>query len=305
VKTQMKAANSVLCMRLLVSLGLLICIASCRKPEPRLFTVGSKSTAEQVFLAEVAAQHLEHRLGIKVARKFNWGETVSVHTGLVGSEIDAYPEYGCTAISVILRVDSVTDRDVILERVRDEYRNRYRAIWLDPLGFDSRFRVGVLKIDQAKFKLVKLSDLRRRGEGWRPGMSRDIRSRTDGFALLDANYDFNLRTAPAALDPTMFARALSENKIDLLLAESTDPLWARDDLVQLEDDARAFPPCEASFVLRTDADQAYPGVLRALGELSGKFTLAEVQEANRRVSEGRAGVESVADRFLRNVGLLK
>ena len=290
--------------KLALPLCLLGLLGACSKTE-RLLVVGSKASIEQVFLAEVAASHLERKLGIKVARKYKWGETIAVHTGLVGGEIDLYPEYGCIALPVMLRAQMDTDRNSMLERLRDEYARRFRAVWLDPLGFDGRCQVAVRRSDAEKFKMTKMSDLALRKEGWRVGVTREFRARKDGFPLLDAKYHINLRTPPAAMEPAMFPRALTEDTIDLILAGATDIVWANDDLRILEDDAGAFPPCEVSFVLRSDADQAYPGVRRTLAELSGKFTLETVRAANIRLSDGRVAVESVAEGFLREAGLLR
>ncbi len=280
-------------------------LGGCKKREPRQLVIGSKTTLEQVFLAEVAAQYLEQRLGIQVSRKFNWGETMSVHTALTGGEIDIYPEYGCTAVALVMRVSLSTDRDVILERVRNEYRNRYLSLWLDPLGYDNRFQVGILQSDAARFRLKKLSELSRRTEGWRPAMSSDTRTRRDGFPLLTTNYAFILRAPPVALDSPMYTRALAEGGIDLFMAEAASVLWSRDDLVALDDDAKAFPPCEPSYVLRAEAAVAHPGVRRALEGLSGKFSLEAVRKANIRMLESHINVESVALSFLREAGLAR
>jgi glycine betaine/choline ABC-type transport system substrate-binding protein len=280
-------------------LGLL---AACSRSQPPL-AVGSKTSVEQVFLAEVAAQHLERKLGLKVARKYNWGETQSVHTAMVGGEIDIYPEYGCVAIGTILRVELSTERAVILERARDEYKNQFRAIWLDPLGFDGRYQVAVRQSDAARFKVKKLSDLASRKEGWRIGITRELRSRKDGMALLGARYRIPLHAPPVAMDSPMFPRALAEDMIDVIVAGATDPVWGRDDLRILVDDLQVISPCEASYVLRSDADQTRPGVRAALAELSGKFTLETIRAANINLSDGRVSVEAAAENFLREVGL--
>lgn len=287
---------------LLLPIGLVGLLGGCSRPAPPL-VVGSKTAVEQIFLAEVAARHLERKLGLKVARKYNWGETQAVHTALVGGEIDVYPEYGCLALGTILRVEVPTERAVILERARDEYKNRFAAIWLDPLGFDGRCQVAVRKSDADRFELTKLSDLASRKEGWRLGMSRELRSRRDGFALLETRYRIPLHAPAAAMDSATLARALAGDKIDVIVAGATDPVWGRDDLQILEDDQQVITPCEASYVLRSAVDRAHPGVRAALAELSGKFTLAAVRAANVKLSGGLASPDAVAESFLREVGL--
>jgi glycine betaine/choline ABC-type transport system substrate-binding protein len=279
--------------------GLLAC---CSRSEPPL-VVGSKNGVEQVFLAEVAARHLERKLGLWVNRRFNWGETLAVHTAMVGGEVDVYPEYGCVAMATILRVPITAERGVILERARAEYGNRFHAIWLDPLGFDNRYRVAVLTKDAVRFKVKKLSDLAGRKEGWRLGMSRELLSRKDGLALLEGRYLIPLRAPPLAVDPALFPRVLSEDKVDVIVADAIDQVWSRDDLQILDDDLQVIPPCEASYVLRSAAEQAHPGVRAALAGLSGKFTLATMRTTIRNLSASRVSVEAAAENFLREVGL--
>jgi glycine betaine/choline ABC-type transport system substrate-binding protein len=102
----------------------------------------------------------------------------------------------------------------------------------------------------------------------------------------------------------MFARAMAEQRIDMVMAEAANIVFARDDFEVLADDAGAFPPCEASFVLRSDADLAYPGARRALAEMSGKFRLESVRAANLKVIESHMSVDIVASGFLREAGLV-
>jgi glycine betaine/choline ABC-type transport system substrate-binding protein len=289
-------------LMMLAPIGLMGLLAACSRPAPPL-AVGSKTGVEQIFLAEVAARRLERTLGLQVARKYSWGETQAVHTALVGGEIDLYPEYGCVALGAILRVELSTERAVILERARNEYKSQFRAVWMDPLGFDGRYQVAVRSSDAARFKVNKLSDLASRKEGWRIGMSRELRSRKDGVALLGARYRIPLRNPPVAVESPAFARALAEDRIDVIVAGATDAVWDRDDLRILEDDLQIISPCEASYVLRSDIDLARPGVRLALAELSGKFTLAAVRAATLKLSLGQVSVEAAADQFLREVGL--
>ena len=66
--------------------------------------VGSKNFTEQVMLGEIVAQHLEHRLGVKVDRKLNLGGTLLAHQALIKGSIDVYPEYTGTALTDILKL---------------------------------------------------------------------------------------------------------------------------------------------------------------------------------------------------------
>src|ERR1700675_4373707 len=55
--------------------------------------VGSKASTEQMLLGEIAAQHLENRLGQKIERRLSLGGTLITFQSLQNGEIGLYPEY--------------------------------------------------------------------------------------------------------------------------------------------------------------------------------------------------------------------
>src|ERR1039457_7532213 len=106
----------------------------CSRARP--LTVGSKNFTEQIVLGEIVAQQLERRLGGKVDRKLDLGGTLLAQQALRNGEIDLYPEYTGTALTAVLKLAPLSDPAAVLERVRGEYRKRWRLERLDPLGFE-------------------------------------------------------------------------------------------------------------------------------------------------------------------------
>src|ERR1035438_7869239 len=102
----------------------------CSRARP--LTVGSKNFTEQIVLGEIVAQQLERRLGGKVDRKLDLGGTLLAQQALRNGEIDLYPEYTGTALTAVLKLAPLSDPAAVLERVRAEYRKRWRLEWLDP-----------------------------------------------------------------------------------------------------------------------------------------------------------------------------
>src|ERR1039457_5476763 len=112
----------------------------CSRARP--LTVGSKNFTEQIVLGEIVAQQLERRLGGKVDRKLDLGGTLLAQQALRNGKIDLYPEYTGTALTAVLKLAPLSDPAAVLERVRAEYRKRWRLEWLDPLGFENTFAMG-------------------------------------------------------------------------------------------------------------------------------------------------------------------
>ena len=74
--------------------------------------VGSMNSTEQTLLAEIVAQHLEHRLGRKVDRHPNLGQTVNAYQALQGGQVNLYPEYSGSIVTEILKeLDPILQRD--------------------------------------------------------------------------------------------------------------------------------------------------------------------------------------------------
>ncbi|MBI4875565.1 MAG: hypothetical protein HY822_13100 [Acidobacteria bacterium] len=288
--------------KLLIPAGLLWVVFGCQRAA-RPLTVGGKSTVEQSFLAEVAAQHLENRLGVKVDRRPNLGDTQTAHAALTGSNIDLYPEHPCAALTTVLRFSVTPNAAAMWERVRAEYEVRFNLLWSPPLGFDNRFVVGIRKADADQFGVKTMADLARRVPGWRVAMTREFEIRRDGMPLVSQKYRIPFSSAPVVMDPLAIVQALDQFKAEVVAAAVADVVWERKDLVVLPDPAGALLPCEAAFVMRAEAEREHPGLQKALAELGGKVSLETVKQANSRLASGRVAVESAAHTFLREAGL--
>src|SRR5450755_1666525 len=160
--------------KLAIVLALLAALGCSRA---RLITVGSKNFTEQIILGEIIAQHLERRLGGKVNRKLDLGGTMLAQQALINGEIDLYPEYTGTALTAVLKLPPSSDPAGVLERVRAEYRKRFRVEWLSPLGFDNTFAMVVRGSDARAQKIETLSDAARRTQGWSLGVGYEFLQR--------------------------------------------------------------------------------------------------------------------------------
>lgn len=275
--------------------------AGCTKERP--LTVGSKNFMEQVLLGEIAAQHLEQRLGKPVERKLNLGGTLLAHQALVKGEIDLYPEYTGTAISSVLNLPSSSDPAELLDRVRREYQSRFDLRWLDPLGFDNTFAMVIRRADAEQHHFATLSNAARYESGWTLGVGYEFQQRPDGLPKLLDTYKLPLIGQPKVMDLGLLYQALQQKQVSMIAANSTDGLLSELEVTVLRDDHQSFPPYQAAFVVRRASLQREPALEQALQELSGKFTEETMRRLNQRVIVQHGSVQAVARQFLKDSGL--
>jgi osmoprotectant transport system substrate-binding protein len=289
----------------LIATSLLIGFVSlstgCSSERP--VVVGSKNFTEQLILGEIIAQHLEHRLRLKVDRKFNLGGTLLTHQALVNGDIDLYPEYTGTALTSILKFPPSRDPQQSFQQVKSEYLRRFHVTWLDPLGFNNTFAMVIRGEDARRAQLQTLSDAAKYGPGWVLGVGYEFQQRPDGLAGLLKTYGLPLKGAVRTMDLGLIYKALEQKQVDMVAGNATDGSLATMDLRVLQDDKHYFPPYEAAIAVRTAILEARPALREALAELSGKFTDAAMQKLNSQVDGRHRPVREVALEFLNQAGL--
>jgi glycine betaine/choline ABC-type transport system substrate-binding protein len=265
--------------------------------------VGSKNFTEQVVLGEIIAQHLEHRLNLKVERSLNLGGTLLAHGALLNHEIDLYPEYTGTALTAILKDAPDNDPARVLARVRSEYLTKFKVEWLDPLGIDNSFAMVVSGADARSKHLQNLSDAAKVTSGWSLGVGYEFQQRPDGLAALDRTYHLHWIGSPQTMDLGLLYKALEGNQVGMIAANATDGLLSKLDVKILEDDQHAFPPYQVAIAAGQQRLKDTPGMREALLELSGKFTNQSMQQLNYQVDGEHRPVAQVAAAFLKQAGL--
>jgi len=229
----------------------LILLSGCSRQKP--LRVGTKVFTEQLVLGEILTQHLQKKLSVPVERKFSIGDTTLVHQAFQAGEIDLYPEYTGTALTSILKLDSISEPSVVLERCRQEYRSRMAAEWMEPLGFDNSFAMVVRGEDARAHRLETITDAQSVAAGWRLGTGFEFQTRQDGLPNMNRNYKLPWRGAARVMALSMLYEALEKKSIDMAAANVTDGLLKSFDTKILKDDKSIFPPYQAAVVVRQDA----------------------------------------------------
>jgi osmoprotectant transport system substrate-binding protein len=282
--------------RLLPLLLALAFCSSCRAPKSQII-IGSKFFTEQVVLAELLAQHIEARMGIHVERKTNLGGTLLVHKAMQAGQVDLYVEYTGTALNAVLNEKPTGDSTAVLQRVKQQYGERFHFAVTEPLGFENTFAMVIRGDDAQRLHLARTSDLVPHAPQWRVGVGFEFLERSDGFRGWSERYGLHFAQPPSVMDLGLIYRALQDHKVDIVAGNSTDGVIDSLHLVILEDDRHYFPPYDAVPIVRQDALEQFPQLRAVLAELGGKLTGADMRHLNYLVDAEQRDVAAVIRDF--------
>lgn len=286
---------------LVFSLG---CCVSCAPSHGDRIVVGSKNFTESFILGELIAQQIESHTNLKVDRRFYLAGTYICQQAMLAGRIDIYPEYTGTALTAVLKQDVSRDKVEVYQRVKSEYEKRFGLTLGEPLGFNDTFAMEIRGDDAKRLQVKTLSQAAQFAPQWRAGFGYEFMERPDGYKGLAATYGLRFAEEPRIMDLGLLARALKDRQIDFAGGNATDGLIPALDLSVLEDDRHYFPPYEAVPVIREQTSQQHPEVVKALSELAGKISDAEMQRMNYAVDAQHRDTADVVREFLQAKNLL-
>ncbi len=261
--------------------------------ESKRIVVGSKDFTESVILAEILSQTLEKQ-GVAVERQFELGGNIP-HESLLSDQIDVYPEYTGTAYTAILKHPPITDPQVVYEKTKNEYAEKFGLAVSPPLGFANDFAILVRGDVARKSNLKTISDAVPISRAWQAGFGQDFMSRADGYAGFKKAYGFDFARQPREMDLSLTYRALQSGELDIIAGNSTDGLISALDLFQLEDDRKFFPPYQAVFIARNEVSASMKAVFE---KLRNAISTEEMRRMNYEVDGNKRTPREVAGEWI-------
>jgi glycine betaine/choline ABC-type transport system substrate-binding protein len=274
-----------------------LALAGCRSARAHTLIVGSKNFTEQIVLGELLAQQIEAHTALRADRRFDLGGTLLCHQALLAGQMDLYPEYTGTALTVILKEPPASDPAAVYQTVRDAYKSRFGLEVGPPLGFNNTFAIVVRGDDAARLHLRAISDLIPNAPNWRAGFGYEFMERPDGYPGLVKAYGLSFGSQPRIMDLGLLYRALQEKQVDVVAGNSTDGLIAALGLVVLEDDRHYFPPYQAVSVVRGVALEQHAGLREVLDALGGRISEDDMRRMNYALDGEHQDVTSVVRDF--------
>jgi osmoprotectant transport system substrate-binding protein len=284
--------------------------------------IGSKDFTEQLILGEMYALLLENA-GITTEKRLNLGGTQVAQEALLAGEIDLYPEYTGTGLTVVLGmpIDAVAsgtpgagaatpaDQAVSIDQrvydiVSEEYLEQFDLVWLDESAFNNTQALAVKRAFAEEKGISTISELAEIAGDLTIVAPSDFVERPDGLQGLQDFYDLEFGDV-LSVAPGIRYQALDEGQAQVVLAFGTDGQVAGLDLVLLKDDKGLWPPYHVAPVVRNETLTANPGIADALNPVAPLLTDQVMSALNWQV-DGPEKLEpvDVARTFLEEQGLL-
>ena len=262
-------------------------------------TIGSKNFTEQVILGEILAQTIENNTNLEVDRKFNLGGTFIAHEAVKAGKIAGYVEYTGTAFTAVLKEKTITDPQVVYERTKKAYQEKYNLTVMQPLGFENTYAMLIRAEDAKKWQVKTLSEIAKYTPQMQAGFGYEFLERADGYPGLSKTYGLKFANIKQ-MELGLMYQALKEKQVDFIAANSTDGLIPVLNLVMLADDKKYFPPYEAVPVFNQEILEKYPELVETINKLAGKISTAEIQQMNYQVDNQSQPVEEVVKEWLKS-----
>ena len=256
--------------------------------------IGSKVHTESVILGELMT-NLVNNAGVKSIHRRELGGTQVLWKALLRGDIDIYAEYTGTMTRELFIGSGLKTLDDIRERLLKD-----KILMTKPLGFNNTYAISMKKTVAAKYGIRKLSDLRHY-PFLKFGFGESFLARKDGWQSLRQTYQLP-QTDVRGLQHDLAYQGLNQGAIDVIDAYSTDGEVAYYDLQVLEDDLQHFPKYYPLFIYRADLQERMPQVIKALQQLDGKISEADMTKMNARakldkVSENQVAADFLAEKF--------
>lgn len=199
--------------------------------------LGTKNFTEQYVLGELYRQALEAK-GYDVTLKSDIGSTEIIDAALTSGEINVYPEYTGTALTVVFGAEGSADTaEATYDEAKSKYEGRGQTLY-EMTPFSDSDAIAVTVDTARQFDLETLDDLKK-VDGLTLGGQPEFRTRTQGLPGLVENYGLtDVKFVPfAGISPY---EALDSNRVKAAAIFSTDPPLSSGKYVVLEDTKAQF-----------------------------------------------------------------
>lgn len=221
----------------LVGICVLILLINSSSSAQEHVTVGAQDSIQQEILGQMVGAYLTER-GFKVRHKTGLS-SYSLRTSLVEGQVDLALEDPAIVWFFELLKPDVLPPQKIYEKVKERDRKK-GLLWLAKTNLEKQYVLVMGKEKARKLGVETISDLaeylKKESGKFKIAMSSEFFFRPDCYVTLKQVYELsflrpNIQQVPSGVGFGL----LKGDKVDVVVAFSTDPLIAKYELVKLED----------------------------------------------------------------------
>ena len=281
--------------------ALLLALAACGGDDDgaasdRTIKIGSKNFPEAVILGELYRQALEAK-GYTVELKSSIGSTEIIDRALTSGEIDMYPEYTGTMLTVVFGNDEPQDdADATYGAAKALYEEKGFTLF-EMTPFSDSDALAVTTAYAEENGLESIGDLAEL-DGFKLGGQPEFETRLQGLpGVKDAYGIENVTFVPfTGISPY---EALDQGAVDVAAIFSTDPPLASGDYVVLDDPEANFGFQNVAPVVNQElADELGDEFREAIDAVSEQLTEEAIIAMNSAVAIDQRPAADVAREFL-------
>ncbi|MGG3942208.1 osmoprotectant ABC transporter substrate-binding protein [Peribacillus psychrosaccharolyticus] len=261
--------------------------------------IGAQSMTESEILANMISQLIERNTDNKTAIIKNLGSNFVQQKAMESGDIDiAATRYTGTDLTSVLGQEAIKDPVKAMETVQKEFKKQYQFTFYDSYGFDNTYAFTISKKLAEEKQYKTISDLAEDADTLSLGVdSAWLKRQGDGYPGFIETYNMEFgKTYPMQIG--LVYDAVKNEKMDIVLAYSSDGRIKAYDLQLLEDDMQYFPPYDCSPVITDEALERFPEIDSQLKKLIGTITTETMQELNYEVDAKLKEPSVVAAEFL-------
>jgi osmoprotectant transport system substrate-binding protein len=258
-------------------------------------TIGDKNFTEEFILGELYAQALRAK-GFTVTLKPNIGSSEIIDKALKSGQIDMYPDYVGTIVSVLAGADPPASKEATYAAAK-RFEEKDGFTLLDPTPFFNTNSVGVMPAFAQENGLKTIEDLEKLDSFTYADTPENL-NRLQGVRGLRQVYGLkNLKFKPLAIG--LQYNALKRGDVDTADVFSTDAQLTQTKLVLLEDTKHIFGfQNVAPVVSRKTLQEQGPAFAQTINEVSSKLTVEAMRTMNAAVDIDKQQPKDVARQFL-------
>jgi osmoprotectant transport system substrate-binding protein len=265
-------------------------------------TIGTKNFPEQFVLGELYKQALEAN-GFRVKLKSDIGSSEIVDRALTAGSLDMYPEYIGVALSEL--AGRTRRPHGAAEAYRDakafEEGRGFTLLAMTP--FSDQNALAVLPAYAKRYRLRSIGDLARVPGTVVIAAPPEFRTRFEGLVGLRRLYGLTgVRLKQLKIGDQY--GALDKKMADVANVFTTDGQLEKGRYVLLRDPRNLFTFQNVAPVIRRSLLRKNPALATAIDSVSRKLTTTAMQAMNAAVVQRGESPAKVAERFLRQVGLM-
>jgi osmoprotectant transport system substrate-binding protein len=264
-------------------------------------TLASKNFTEELVLGQLYAQALRAK-GFTIVLKGNLGSSEIVDRKLTSGQIDGYPEYTGTVLSVLAHDPKRPASAAEAYERAAAFERRRGVILLAMAPAEDKDVVIATPSYASRHRLSGLTDLARLGAVTLAGPP-EFRTRFNGLVGLRRGYGVTeLRFLPVKIGRQY--RALADGHAQLAAAFTTDGNLSRGGYALLSDPRNIFGFQNVTFLLRTSVlAREGPAFAHTIDAVSSKLSTQALRVMNAAVDLDQQSPAVVARQFLQANGL--